>query len=484
MDGLLQMGLRGSALIIILIFSRYLAFHQIPKRIFVLLWSGVIVRLLFPFSIPVKGFAWRLGDYLNMTMGRSGKGGSIYENTVTGPAAMDTEWEFISKMPQASGVQGGGSMIWKVVWLSVMGVLLIFILYNHLKCLHKYKASLPLYRDAAAKWQNTCTGFRKPQIRISDEVGSPLTYGLFRPVILLPSAMQLEDRELLFILRHEWAHIRWWDVFLKYLMCLTLCVYWFHPLVWIMANLLTRDMELACDEEVLKGYANTQREAYALLLIGLAEKQRLIWTSGAYFTRYTKMEERIRSIMKLKKYSWKAIVVTMALVLITAWSFTATAKEQEESQVKINKAVETSEKKTENKIRKAANTPDKAEKVEKTVTGEEIAALAEENLGAPYMYGGTDLKKGVDCSGFVKVIYGKKGIELPRNMEDMAKEGKTVVEDEIMPGDLVFYRSEKGINHVAIYAGDKKVIHASNKREGVKSSHMRYRAITLIKRIL
>lgn len=102
---------------------------------------------------------------------------------------------------------------------------------------------------------------------------------------------------------------------------------------------------------------------------------------------------------------------------------------------------------------------------------------AKQFLGNPYVWGGTSLTRGTDCSGFTRGIYAKYGISLPRVSRDQARGGTRVSTSSLKAGDLVFYgNSSSGyINHVAIYIGNGKIIHASNRRDGIKISNMYYR---------
>jgi len=104
-----------------------------------------------------------------------------------------------------------------------------------------------------------------------------------------------------------------------------------------------------------------------------------------------------------------------------------------------------------------------------------LVNFAKEYLGGRYVWGGTSLKSGVDCSGFVLRVYEKFGYKLGRTSRDQARGGKRISASELKPGDLVFYGSSSYINHVAIYIGNGKIIHASNRRDGIKISNMRYR---------
>ncbi|GHU62624.1 hypothetical protein FACS189418_4350 [Clostridia bacterium] len=117
--------------------------------------------------------------------------------------------------------------------------------------------------------------------------------------------------------------------------------------------------------------------------------------------------------------------------------------------------------------------PDSADE---TTTRNAIIAYAKQFLGNPYVWGGTSLTKGADCSGFTMSIYREFGISTGRTSRDQAAKGKKISITEVRPGDLIFYDNGKGtINHVAMYIGDLKVIHASNSRTGIIISNMYYR---------
>lgn len=105
---------------------------------------------------------------------------------------------------------------------------------------------------------------------MSEGLASPLTYGLLWPVILLPADLEAGPQEALeYALLHEYVHVRRLDALAKPLFSLCLCLYWFDPLVWLMYELAGRDMELACDEAVLRR-SGWRASDYALSLIALA----------------------------------------------------------------------------------------------------------------------------------------------------------------------------------------------------------------------
>lgn len=106
----------------------------------------------------------------------------------------------------------------------------------------------------------------------------------------------------------------------------------------------------------------------------------------------------------------------------------------------------------------------------------DVCQYAKEFLGNPYVWGGTSLTKGADCSGYVMSIFKKYGVSLPHSSVAQANCGTTIKVSEAQPGDLVFYGNGKSINHVAIYIGNGQVIHASSPKTGIRISNVSYRS--------
>lgn len=114
----------------------------------------------------------------------------------------------------------------------------------------------------------------------------------------------------------------------------------------------------------------------------------------------------------------------------------------------------------------------------------DVCQYAKEFLGNPYVWGGTSLTKGADCSGFVLSVFKKYGISLPHSSVAQAGSGTAIKVSEAQPGDLIFYGNGKRINHVAIYIGGGQVIHASNPKTGIRISNVSYRSPVKAVRVL
>lgn len=118
---------------------------------------------------------------------------------------------------------------------------------------------------------------------------------------------------------------------------------------------------------------------------------------------------------------------------------------------------------------------DKPSNTKATGTRKEVVNYALQFVGNPYVYGGSSLTKGTDCSGFTMSVYKHFGVSLPHNSGSQSKCGKKINVSDVQPGDLLFYGSGSGISHVALYIGNGQIVHASSKKTGIKISKYNYK---------
>ena len=119
-----------------------------------------------------------------------------------------------------------------------------------------------------------------------------------------------------------------------------------------------------------------------------------------------------------------------------------------------------------------------------SATRQNIVNFALQFVGNPYVYGGTSLTNGADCSGFVQSVYRNFGISLSRTSREQATNGSAVSLSNVQPGDLIFYKNGSSIGHVALYIGNGQVVHASSPTSGIKVSNMYYRTPYCARNIL
>lgn len=162
-------------------------------------------------------------------------------------------------------VAGAGLPLPLLFWFARMLATALFFIIMHLRCRQSYRIALPLKSAYVTAWQQGHTTRRAVRIRQSDRISTPLTYGILRPVVLLPKSMDFDDtRQLEYVLLHEFTHIRRFDVLIKWLLAASLCIHWFNPIVWIMYGFASRDIEISCDETVVKTLGQAEKSAYAL----------------------------------------------------------------------------------------------------------------------------------------------------------------------------------------------------------------------------
>lgn len=233
----------------------------------------------------------------------------------------------VLEQPEPAGIYSKDSVpVWRYLYFTGAFVCALYYLITYVRCYREFQTSLPVEESLVTEWRGFFPIRRRVCVRQWDRTISPLTYGVFHPVILLPKELAQENSEQLkFILAHEFMHIRHLDAVKKILLVLVCCVHWFNPLVWAMCVLANRDLELSCDENVVKYFGLQARSAYAHTLIRMEEQKNIRMNWGNCFSRNA-MEERIVAIMKMKKDSIKACVLSAVLTAVVIVMFATSAK--------------------------------------------------------------------------------------------------------------------------------------------------------------
>lgn len=318
---LIEMSLSGSAMILLALTLRLGLKGRLPGWLMPAVWWATAARLLLPFEIPTP---WSIYNLLERE--------TVSETALPLPDAGAAAGQSTSvAVHQGAAVQGmtTHSVPWHILWAIGFAACAAALLWFWLDGRRKFRESLPVQTAEVKNWLSRHPLHRKLQVRQSDRIDSPLTYGLFRPVILLPARRDWSSKELECVLTHEYTHIRHLDSLSKLILLAAACLHWFNPLAWGMVLLANRDLELWCDEVTVGRLGKGQRKVYALTLIRLEEVRTVFPPAYNYFTT-NPLSERIESIMKGKKIS--LLVTGFALLLVIGISAVfATSAQAEEA---------------------------------------------------------------------------------------------------------------------------------------------------------
>ena len=305
---IINMSISASWLILAVLILR-LVLKKAPKWVNVLLWGIVAVRLICPFSfksalslIPsAETFPEKVisGPSFDIQTGISPVDNRI--NDYLG----DRYFEGVT----VSANNGNNIMtILTIVWTIGILLLVAYTIISYRR-LHREIDTAVHYRD---------------NIFQSENVSSPFVLGIINPRIYLPFSMNEQDLE--HVVAHEQAHIRRKDHWWKPLGFLLLTIYWFNPLMWLAYVLLCRDIELACDEKVIKGLGNEQRADYTQALVACSVNRRMIAACPLAFGEVG-VKERVKSVMNYKKPAFWVVILAVIACVIVAVCFLTNPKQ-------------------------------------------------------------------------------------------------------------------------------------------------------------
>lgn len=333
----------GSIMIFAVLILHGLLKNKLPKFVFPVLWSVILLRLLIPFSLSsplslkVPAFAsgnpFETAETQNYAIAEDLAASSIPSEAQE--ASTSAEPRTAITIVQEESVLGSNYMITYsdnplqniatpmiVLFVYIAGIIVTagILLTQKYRYTKRLKNSLLVEHNETINTLLREMGMGHILVFTNDEIASPLVCGLLAPRIYLPTRMDFGSTELLrHILCHETMHIRKKDNWLKSIMLVTLCIHWFNPLVWIMSKYLASDLEMACDEAVLRLYdhkddAEETKKNYALSLLAMAisgSRPTLLYSA---FAR-TEVEKRIQNILHYRKASVLMLAFSICLVL-------------------------------------------------------------------------------------------------------------------------------------------------------------------------
>ena len=338
---LLQMSFLGTVIILLIVVLRAVLINRLPKKTFLILWWIALIRLLVPFSIKSVTSIYSLLQ-------------SIYSDINPVRTAQTTTFlpihgnmpEIANGLSEAMVQRTESISILSVIWLAGLLLCFGFFAVSYIKCYREFRFSLPVENDILEAWKEKHPLKRSLSIRQTETIAAPLSYGVIRPVILMPKNTEWKNiYQLRYVLEHEYVHIRRLDMLTKLIMIAAVCIHWFNPLVWVMYILFNRDLELSCDETVVRRFGMDIKSVYATALISMEEKKSGLTPLCNSFSKNA-IEERLRAIMKIKKTSKFAVIISAVLVICVTGGFatsasslekkTETAQENGETTVALN----------------------------------------------------------------------------------------------------------------------------------------------------
>lgn len=321
---LLQMSFLGTVIILLIVVLRAVLINRLPKKTFLILWWIALIRLLVPFSIKSVTSIYSLLQ-------------SIYSDINPVRTAQTTTFlpihgnmpEIANGLSEAMVQRTESISILSVIWLAGLLLCFGFFAVSYIKCYREFRFSLPVENDILEAWKEKHPLKRSLSIRQTETIAAPLSYGVIRPVILMPKNTEWKNiYQLRYVLEHEYVHIRRLDMLTKLIMIAAVCIHWFNPLVWVMYILFNRDLELSCDETVVRRFGMDIKSVYATALISMEEKKSGLTPLCNSFSKNA-IEERIRAIMKIKKTSKFAVIISAVLVICVTGGFATSASSLE-----------------------------------------------------------------------------------------------------------------------------------------------------------
>ena len=298
---LFNASISASWLVLVVIGLRFLL-KKAPKAIHCALWALVAIRLLCPVTIespvslmPSSETVSR--EYLMEQSVHSSQ--QTVLDIVENPIYPEDVNVFIEAPVSRISVW---DIEWSVIWFIGVGIMAAYMLISWLRLRHKVATSIPIARD----------------IRLCDHIESPFILGVFRPLIYLPSDM--EQSALDHVLAHEKAHLARKDHWWKPLGFLLLTIHWFNPVMWLAYILLCRDIELACDEKVIRDLNAEQKKAYSTALLGCSVSRPLI-AACPLAVGEVGVKERVKSVLNYRKPAFWFVVLAVILCVVVAVCF-------------------------------------------------------------------------------------------------------------------------------------------------------------------
>ncbi len=306
---LLKMSLSGGILVIFIIILRRILNNRMPKRVFVLLWDIVILRLLIPFDLPFKY------GILQPLLQPGPKARPVNPATTVIPGTKNIHLPQPVTQDISRAAAGTFNINLPVlIWIMAAAILIIIFALLYLKEYRIIREAIPVTKEQEINLRQAAKIPGRIKLLVSDRILTPIASGIIHTGIIFPKLFKPDNMLFLkYIATHELIHIKRADNLWKVMALAALCIHWFNPLVWAMYILLDRDLEMSCDEKVLSIFGEDAKKDYAMALADFAENQyRWQFFSNGFGKKPAK--ERIEAIMKYKKITIPGAICAAVLL--------------------------------------------------------------------------------------------------------------------------------------------------------------------------
>lgn len=315
---LLEMSVSAAMMISVILLIQAMGKKYISKSVIMRLWNLVLIRALLPFQIPIGDILAFRREYVSLQVSKMpgeipeipGELGGLRGITQqTMQEAINTD--MISKL-EVYAVQ---------IWLIGMICISAYMIWIYIREHRELKKCIPTQNETAERLIRNQSLYRRIRLYESRTFGTPVTYGVLRPKIVLPENLSAVSRvDMRNMTAHELVHIQRYDVAKRFFMTAALCIHWFNPLIWVMYHRYGADQEMACDEKVLKDMTGEGAKNYVYTMIKMASGRKMLWSTSGFVGKSAE-KKRILAAMNQRSMGKGSILVVTVLGLCLAWPF-------------------------------------------------------------------------------------------------------------------------------------------------------------------
>ncbi len=297
----INMNVTASYVILFVVIGR-LFLKKAPKIFSYSLWSVVMFRLICTFSFscafsflkPIVTTSGKM-EHIPLTVGIMAQpkvdGGINVVNTVIN-RSLPSDTAIVSRNPMEIIL-----FVLSIIWVVGIMVLVTYGIVSYVMLKNKVSTAMLIYDN----------------IFECEKIKTPFVLGIIKPKIYLP--IGLGEKEKSYILKHEQTHIKGFDYIIKPFAFLLLCVHWFNPLVWLSFILMSNDMEMACDEKVIKDLGSGIKKDYSTSLLSMSVGKKLVNGSPLAFGE-NNTKRRIKNVLKYKKPAFWILIVGVIIIIV------------------------------------------------------------------------------------------------------------------------------------------------------------------------